>query len=374
MKHLHYVQSLETLQGGGLGLAALELHRTLIRLGAISEMVATCGGPSRAEGGVWELARWGPSKAYFTWELWQVARERLAQVDIVHEHGFYVGTNAILGRAARQRGLPLVGHPQGFFDPWILRRSRFKKAVANRLFQAANFRATRLWRALTLKEADQIRAQGFTAPIVVLPNGVHLPTEEVSPTTGRIPAKERPYRLTLLSRIHPKKGFDLLIPALARLDMRDWEVYVVGPDENGYLAEVQELVRRQQLTGKLAFLPAVSGAAKAELFRSSDLFALPSYSEGFPVAVVEAASYGLPVVMTDECNFPELAEVGGAWSCQPTVESLTTALREALTAESEERRQRGKLGRELMARRYTWDRIAKDLAEACESMIRKAEI
>jgi glycosyltransferase involved in cell wall biosynthesis len=365
MNHFHYVQSLETLQGGGLGLAALELHRTLIRQGAISNMVATCGGPSRMEDGVWELTRWGPAKAYFSWALRQAARERLAQADIVHEHGFYVGTNAVLGRAARKRGLPLVGHPQGFFDPWILQRSPFKKAVANRLFQTANFRATRLWRALTTKEADQIRAQGFTAPIVVLPNGVHLPGEEAALSTGQLPAKERPFRLTLLSRIHPKKGFDLLIPALGRLDTQEWEVCVVGPDENGYLAEVQDLVRRAELKGKLLFLPAVSGAAKAELFRSSDLFALPSYSEGFPVAVVEAASYGLPVVMTDECNFPELAAAGGGWMCRPTVDSLTAALREALTAGTQERKQRGRLGRELIASRYTWDRIAKDLAEAC---------
>jgi glycosyltransferase involved in cell wall biosynthesis len=372
MRHLHYVQSLETLQGGGLGLAALELHRTLICQGTVSEMVATCGSESREEDGVWECARWGPEKAYFSWELAKAARERLAQADIVHEHGFYVGTNVILGRAARKRGLTIVAHPHGFFDPWILRRSKLKKFVANRLFQTGNFQATRLWRALTGKEADQIRAQGFTAPIVVLPNGVHLPPEtEVGVVTGLIPPKERPYRLTLLSRIHPKKGFDLLIPALAMQEMKDWEVAVVGPDENGYLAEVKEMVRRHELKGKVMFLPAVSGEAKAELFQSSDLFALPSYSEGFPVAVVEAASYGLPVVMTDECNFPELAAAGGAWMCKPEVESLTDALREALTAGLAERRQRGMLGRQLIGQRYTWDQIARELSSACDDLLSK---
>lgn len=369
MNHLHYVQSLETLQGGGLGLAALELHRTLIRQGQESNLVATRGGESTMADAVWEFSRWGPDKAYFSWDLLKAVRERLAQADIVHEHGFYVGTNAILGRAARKRGLPLVGHPQGFFDPWILRRSKLKKYFANQLFQSGNFRATRLWRALTSKEADQIRGQGFTAPIVVLPNGVHLPPENEVFATGLIPAKERPYRLTLLSRIHPKKGFDLLIPALANQDMKDWEVYVVGPDENGYLAEVQEMVRQIDLKVKLVFLPAVNGAAKAELFRSSDLFALPSYSEGFPVAVVEAASYGLPVVMTDQCNFPELAAAGGAWLCKPEVDSLTISLREALTASALERQQRGKLGRELISNRYTWDRIAKELSVACEGLV-----
>src|SRR5690606_20451436 len=83
-----------------------------------------------------------------------------------------VSTNWILGRAARRLGKAMVMHPHGMFEPWILQRSRGKKRIANFLFEDANFRQARLWRALTSQEADQIRARGITAPIVIAPNGV----------------------------------------------------------------------------------------------------------------------------------------------------------------------------------------------------------
>ena len=79
--------------------------------------------------------------------------------------------------------------------------------------------------------------------------------------------------------------------------------------------------------------PAVSGAEKHALLRTADLFVLPSYSEGFPMAVLEAAAHRIPVVQTDECNFPELTAAGGAWECRPESESVERALREALTAD-----------------------------------------
>jgi glycosyltransferase involved in cell wall biosynthesis len=81
----------------------------------------------------------------------------------------------------------------------------------------------------------------------------------------------------------------------------------------------------------------VAGAEKHALLRTADLFVLPSYSEGFPMAVLEAAAHRIPVVQTDECNFPELTAAGGAWECRPEHESLENALRDALTAEDTER-------------------------------------
>ena len=109
--------------------------------------------------------------------------------------GFYVGTNLILGGEARRQGKPLVYHAHGFFEPWILNRSRWKKQLAHWLFENANFRQVKLWRALTSKEASQIRAQGIKAPVVIVPNGLDLDDysrpkrEQVSIQTPWIPVR-----------------------------------------------------------------------------------------------------------------------------------------------------------------------------------------
>jgi glycosyltransferase involved in cell wall biosynthesis len=75
------------------------------------------------------------------------------------------------------------------------------------------------------------------------------------------------------------------------------------------------------------------------------------------MAVLEAAAHRIPVVQTDECNFPELTAAGGAWECRPEPKAVETTLRTALTAEDAERAERGLRGRELVEKSYSWDQI-----------------
>ncbi|MBJ7328007.1 MAG: glycosyltransferase [Chthoniobacterales bacterium] len=152
--------------------------------------------------------------------------------------------------------------------------------------------------------------------------------------------------MLFLSRIHAKKGLDLLVPAWGRLtkEFPDWELVIVGPDEGGYQAMVEKMIADCGCGETCWIHPAVSGAEKHALLRTADLFVLPSYSEGFPMAVLEAAAHRIPVVQTDECNFPELTAAGGAWECRPELDSVEKTLRSALTAEDAERAERGLKG------------------------------
>jgi glycosyltransferase involved in cell wall biosynthesis len=302
--------------------------------------------------------------------LGQRAGKLCSSVDAIHGHGFYVYPNSVFGRQAREKDIPFIYHAHGFLDPWILARSRWKKKLAHLLFEGENFRTANLWRALSSKEADQIRTAGIKGPVVVLPNGVHLPA---SPSTDdrqdEAPfPKQRPKRALFLSRLHKKKGLDLLIPAWARVPRKfrqDWELAIFGPDEGGYRSVVEALVAEAGLTKQVTLYGSVSGDDKTAAFRSADLFILPSYSEGFPMAVLEAASYGIPVVQTTECNFPELAELGGAWQCEPNVDQLAEQLVAAFSVEDKERIQRGEAGRNLVVEKYTWTEIAKQMHSAC---------
>lgn len=374
--HLHFTQSLEPLEGAGLGASALGLHSGMVAGGTPSTLVTTCGA-SRAseEPGVTEYRRSGPAKLFYAPEMGREARQLVEAAQWLHGHGFYVYPNAVLGREARRQGKPLVYHVQGFLDPWILRRSRLKKRIVHQLFENANFRHVSWWRAVSAKEADQIRSCGIRAPIEVIPNGVHLPhpcSAAQRATLLSLYPKKRPRRLLFLSRIHPKKGLDLLIPGWASLGVlrKDWELAIFGPDEGGYQAEIEQLIARHELGDSVTFYGSVSGQAKEAAFLASDLFVLPSYSEGFPMAVLEAASYGLPVIQTDECNFPELTAAGGAWESSPTLDGVTGSLRAALSADPVEHSERGEQGRRLVEGNYAWEAIARQVVEVCEAVRR----
>lgn len=340
--------------------------------------------------GVIQGVRQGPAKAFYAPELKRLANEAVASAEWFHGHGFYVWTNWWLGGEARRRGKSLVYHPHGFFDPWILRRSRGKKRMAGWLFEDANMACVRWWRALSSKEADQIRAAvGPHAVIHVIPNGVDLEEVDgldaarvtsdesrVASNDGEAEARhsawaerKRPKRLLFLSRIHPKKGLDLLVPAWGNLtkEFRDWELLIVGPDEGGYRAVVEKMIADVGCGETCRIHPAVSGAEKHALLRTADLFVLPSYSEGFPMAVLEAAAHRVAVVQTSECNFPELTAAGGAWECRPESAAVEKELRGALTADDTERAERGARGRELVEKSYSWDHLAGAVMEACRT-------
>jgi len=377
MRHLHFTQSLEPLFGGGLGSSALALHRQMLSMRVDSTLCATRGGEAQSDvAGTHEFRRIKPDFVYYSPKLQRAGRDLVSSADVLHGHGLYVGTNYIFGTEARRQKKPMVYHVHGMFEPYILARSRWKKQLVHWLFENANFQSVRLWRALTSKEADQIRSCGIAASIVVAPNGLNSSEYQKpvkSSTTIRTPlvpelSKKGP-RVLFLSRIHPKKGLDVLLPAWARIVTRfkEWELVIAGPDEQGYLAVVRGLAQKLELGERVVFTGPLTGQAKIELLYSADLFALPSYSEGLPVSVLEAMACEVPVVASNACNCSDIHAVGAGWLCEPEIESLVGALSEAASSSDSERRQRGLNGKRLVEQGYSWPKIASEILKACEA-------
>jgi poly(glycerol-phosphate) alpha-glucosyltransferase len=325
----------------------------------------TSGGTGR--GRVVAFRRMGPERIFFASGMAAYASELASSEGMIfHGHGFYVYPNLVFGRAARRYGVPLVYHVHGIFEPWILRRSRLKKRVAHFLFEDENMAYAKLWRALTYREADQIRACGVRSPIIVLPNGIDLrrfgPASQSSIKEGRI---------LFLGRLHPKKGLDLLIGAFGRVVKRakHWRLIIAGPDEDGYVQILRRLVMTAGLESYVELVGPVVGDVKLELLRSADVFALTSYSEGLPMAVLEAMAVGCPVLLTSECNVPEAATSGAGWECTPTVEDVESVLYNIVHAGWDERRQRGAIARRVAEDRFDWIPIAEALNAACRELV-----
>jgi glycosyltransferase involved in cell wall biosynthesis len=316
---------------------------------------------------VHEFRRVAPAKAYFAPEARRNASSFVSDCDIVHGHGFYTALNWTFGSRARKFGKPLVYHPQGMLEPWILSRSRGKKRIAHWLFEDANFRHAGLWRALTLREADQIRAIGIEGPIVVAPNGV-----DVAAFAGATESRPKSRRVMLfLGRLHPKKGADILLRAWAQSGAAaaDWELVIAGPDEIGHREQLESIVASESLAGSVRFTGPVKGREKTDLIHSADVFVLPSHSEGFPVAVLEAMAASKPVIVTPGCNFPEAPAAGAGWLVDPQGPALRDLLCSVFETDDAELRQRGLAGRALVERDYAWNAIAQKLIDAIRAHI-----
>ncbi len=168
--------------------------------------------------------------------------------------------------------------------------------------------------------------------------------------------------LLFLSRLHVKKGLDLLASAFQAVaaDRPDLHVVVAGNDD-GAKAPFAARIDAAGLSDRVTFLGHVRGAAPGDAWAAADAFILPSYSEGFSMAILEALACRLPVVVTTACHFPELAAADAGIVVEPTVSRVTTGLRNLLDRSPEERSDLGRRGRALVESRYTWDQQARRL-------------
>jgi glycosyltransferase involved in cell wall biosynthesis len=166
-----------------------------------------------------------------------------------------------------------------------------------------------------------------------------------------------------LSRIHPVKGLPMLIDAWSQVDPDGWRLVIAGPDEEGHRAEVESKVRERALADVVDFVGPVSNDEKWTLYRNSDLFVLPTYSENFGIVVAEALASGCPVLTTTGAPWQMLEEHGCGWWVEPTAEQVASALREAVERSNHDRSAMGKRGRELVKRRFSWSSIAERLVQ-----------
>ena len=368
-RHLHFVQALDARRGGGMGNAAVGLHRALLGAGEESVVVATrrSGEAATPDPTIRHLVRLPEDRMFIVPRLRTQVEALVMESDVVHAHGMYVDLHRVIGSLAIDHGKTLVYHPHGFLDPWIQQRSQRKKALAMRWFEGRNQRYAQLWRALNPAEYEAIRAYGIEAPAVIAPNGVSVP----APSKWTEPAYSS-RRLLYLGRLHPKKGIDLLLQAWAdmALDTSGWRLDIVGPDEGGYEQELARLAADLGLTDSVRFHPPVYGEEKEELLSEVSAVVLPSRSEGMPVVLQEAMAVGLPVVATRESNFPGIESRGAGFKVDANPESIAEGLTSLTTCDAPTLRSMGRSGRRWMQIEFTWTAVAERILGALQTSVR----
>jgi glycosyltransferase involved in cell wall biosynthesis len=306
----------------------------------------------------------GPKSFGYSSELRQLLTDQVARGSVIHSHGLWMYSGIVARNISRETGNPLVVSPHGMLEPWALQNSGWKKRLAASLFENQNLRSADCLHALCEAEATHLRSYGLRNPIAVLPNGVGLedlfPLPAYEAIEAEHPNLKGKKRLLFLSRIHPKKGLPHLLRAWQRLarEFDDWTLLIAGNDQLGHEQEMRTLTTDLGLENSVLFLGPVYGEAKKRALAGSDAFVLPSFSEGFSMVVLEAAACGLPIVLTPQCNFLELAEASGAIEVEPEVSSCEGGLRRMFSLSGTQRKNMGACGRELIERVYTWPAIA----------------
>jgi len=142
-----------------------------------------------------------------------------------------------------------------------------------------------------------------------------------------------------------------------------WRLIIAGWDQNGHQAELQALAAKLHTSSSIDFAGPKFGEAKSELFREASAFIQPSLSEGLPMAILEAWSWRLPVLMTTSCNLSEGSKAGAAIMMETDSESICGALSQLFSMDSVERGAMGARGRRLVEEQFRWPRVADQMTQ-----------
>jgi glycosyltransferase involved in cell wall biosynthesis len=129
------------------------------------------------------------------------------------------------------------------------------------------------------------------------------------------------------------------------------------------------LIADLEVESSVTLVGPLYGERKLAALAAASLFVLPSFSEGFSMAVLEAMAARLPVIITPECNFPEAEKASAGLQVEPTEDGMALGLHELLRASDAEREQMGRNGRVLVETGYTWDRIARQMVELYQWLV-----
>ena len=370
-------------------------------------------------------AGWAPS---FARTLEQLVR----QVDVVHDHGLWMWPHKYARVAAVKAGKPLVISPRGMLEKWSLQQSQIKKQLAWHLFQRENFKAAKLFHATSELEAESIKQTlrklvesrkweveiDGQPRIIVAPNGVEVPEKipDRELLERRFPELKGKKWVLYMSRIHRKKGLDVLLEAWRqqqrdgrlrlRLRLRDGQeveqeavLVIAGPEEErGYAERLKMEGGREVIwTGELR------GEEKWAALGHAEFLVLPSHSENFGIVVAESLAAGRPVVTTNgtpwgEAETPIRMRIrmkgpsfapsplrggaseggcaGGTMNLEERkcgviceVTNLNRGLERMLGFPDKERTEMGVRGRQWMKEEFSWEAGAEKLTSAYRQIL-----
>jgi glycosyltransferase involved in cell wall biosynthesis len=243
--------------------------------------------------------------------------------DVIVVHGMWQYHGYAVAKVARALGLRYVVFLHGMLDPWFARQYPLKHLKKWLYWPWAEYRVLEAARLVLFTAEDELRLARESFPLYAVRErmvgfGVQrreIPAAEAREAfLGAFPHLRATRNLLFLSRIHPKKGCDLLIEAFARVAGSDPRLHLVlaGPDGVGWRATLAARAGQLGVAERVTFTGMLTGAVKWGAYDAAEVFVLPSHQENFGIVVAEALACGLPVLTTHKVNIWREIENAGA--------------------------------------------------------------
>jgi glycosyltransferase involved in cell wall biosynthesis len=301
----------------------------------------------------WRMVSW----------LWKHARD----YDVIHIHAMFSTMSSAAAFIALREGVPYIIRPLGTLSPYTFenRKPRLKRAYFALIDRNLIQRSFALH--FTAKQEAEKAGRFSLKPLrKVIP----LPFASRVPTVVREAASRD---VLFVSRLHPKKGLNLLIPAFGQIAAQypDSRLVIAGSGEAAFESGLRAAVATSAMAERVTFVGFVEGREKERLLLNAAVFALPSYEENFGIAIAEALAVGLPVVITKGVDiWADVERYRSGFVAESTVEGVANAI-DALLSDSSLRAEMGAQGKKQVAELYAPELVGEQLLDLYRSALRR---
>jgi glycosyltransferase involved in cell wall biosynthesis len=386
MRILHVIPSLAARDGGPTK-AVIEMCRELRRRGQYSEIYTTnADGTGRLDVPLgFPTAVGGVGVTYFPIDLSHyyrhssalaaALRTNISKFDVIDISSLYQFPSAAAAHYCRKQGVPYVLRPHGALDPYLYRRHSVRKRLYELLVERRNLAGAAAVHFTSSEEMHLARLSGLRFRGAVAPLGIEFESgpADVETEADKIWPQVAGKKLVLfLSRVNFKKGLDILARAFGEIHRlrQDTHLVIAGPDNDNYAGRVRGWLAEVEALQATTFTGMVLGREKAALLGRADLFVLPSYTENFGIAVVEAMAAGLPVVISNKVNiWREVNDAGAGLVVNLNPTEVAAAVLKLL-ANPPLAREIGYRGRRLARQHFSWDTTGQHLLELYRTVAR----
>ncbi|TKF73104.1 glycosyltransferase [Vibrio sp. F13] len=353
---------------GGLFFSVRYLTKTLSENGLDCTVLSYDDGDVySSDQSLWDFCRLrivkyiGPKNFKFSFRHWLELNR--SEPNIVHLHGLWMHQSTSTLKAAKN-GIPVVVCPRGMLDQWAIKNNALVKKIVLFLFERSNINLASCFIALNSKEAQSIRSFGYKGDIYVIPNGVELRADDLN-ITRKLTKEEnqdKPF-ICYIGRYDKKKGLLELIDAWLdennKARLNGFKLILHGWGDESYIEEMKSRAHGCTLKS-VEVNGSIYGGEKDLLLARAKGFILPSYSEGLPMAVLDAWRFGCVTMITPQCNLEESFYHDFSLKIQsPKKSDIIDTLNEFVLIPNSEVEQLGLLARLYVQDSFSWDIIAK---------------
>ena len=287
--------------------------------------------------------------------------------DIVIFHELYRPQFVQISRDIRKNNIPYIILAHGGLTKEAQKKKRLKKVVANNSFFRGYIKKATAYQCLS--EAEVKNSLPKSSKFVGT-NGVFIPDKRKEGFS------EAEAKLIYIGRLEIQiKGIDLMLEAIASvagfLRENNATLNIYGPEAQGLADEIRAMVKENNIGDIVEVNSAVTGPEKEKVLLDADLFLQTSRTEGMPMSILEAMSYGVPCIITKGTNMDKFVEqYSTGWVAETTSEAIAEAIKKAIT-DKMNWKNKSLNARNLIENEFSWDKVSSETVKAYEDIIRE---